>query len=87
MSCADVRVAISAALDGEAPGLDSAAVDRHLERCAECRRFAARARSVHRTTRVRSAEVPPDLTDEILAAIERAGCTSAPRRRGSASRG
>jgi predicted anti-sigma-YlaC factor YlaD len=69
MSCTRIRHAISARLDGEDPGLDPAAVDAHLERCAGCRAFAAEVRELHGSLRVAPAPEIPDLTPEILVAI------------------
>jgi predicted anti-sigma-YlaC factor YlaD len=76
MRCEDCREAISARLDGEelpdgAPGADAdAAVDRHLDGCAECRDFAERAAYVTRLARIRPAEPTPDLLPGILAALD-----------------
>jgi predicted anti-sigma-YlaC factor YlaD len=39
--CSVVRDAVSAAADGEDPGIASATVDRHLQRCSSCRVFAS----------------------------------------------
>jgi predicted anti-sigma-YlaC factor YlaD len=69
MDCSEIRTAISAGLDGEAPGLPPAVVDEHLARCAACRHFADAAGSLHRRTRLAPAEAVPDLSPAILAAI------------------
>lgn len=69
MRCEDVREALSAQLDGEAPppGADPARVEAHLGGCAACRAFAGASARHHRAMRVRAAEPVPDLTDAILA--------------------
>jgi len=69
MRCEDCRDALSARLDGEAPGATVAELDDHVAGCADCRRFAIGITDVHRTLRVRPAEVVPDLTGAILAAL------------------
>jgi predicted anti-sigma-YlaC factor YlaD len=76
MRCEDCREAISARLDGEEltdvePAADlDAAVDEHLDDCAECREFAERAARITRLARIRPAEPTPDLLPGILAALE-----------------
>jgi len=67
--CDRYRVAVSAALDGEDPGLEAAVLDAHLRRCGPCRRFADRAERLHRDLRLRAAEPVPDLTGAILARL------------------
>ena len=69
MDCDRCRTALSAQLDGEDPGLPSAAVETHLARCAGCREFATGASRLHRLARVAPAEPVPDLSGPILAAI------------------
>jgi predicted anti-sigma-YlaC factor YlaD len=69
MTCMQIHQAISARLDGEDPGADDAAVYAHLADCADCRAFAQRAESLHRTVRLAPAPTIPDLTPGILAAI------------------
>lgn len=76
MGCLEFRNAISARLDGEVSPAEAAAVDAHLETCADCAEFADRAARVNRLLRTRPAEPGPDLIDTVLAA---AG--PAPRRR------
>jgi predicted anti-sigma-YlaC factor YlaD len=68
MHCDDIRIALSAQLDAEDPGLPATAVDEHRVSCAGCQAWAADARSLHRVIRVRPAEHVPDLTTSILAA-------------------
>jgi predicted anti-sigma-YlaC factor YlaD len=66
--CDDVRVDLSARLDGEITKLPAYALDAHLSGCAGCRDWLARAEHVTRHARLRPAEVP-DLTAPILAAV------------------
>jgi predicted anti-sigma-YlaC factor YlaD len=68
MSCRRIQEAISARIDGEAPGLPLEHIDAHVARCPTCRAFAASATALHRQGRVRSADAVPDLSDAILAA-------------------
>ncbi|WP_346536156.1 zf-HC2 domain-containing protein [Micromonospora sp. DPT] len=68
MKCDDVRVALSARLDGEDPQAPAAALEAHTESCPDCRTWLARAEQVTRLTRVRSVQVP-DLTARVLAAV------------------
>jgi predicted anti-sigma-YlaC factor YlaD len=44
--CDDVRVAISARLDGERPTANDAAIEAHIARCADCRAFEREARQL-----------------------------------------
>jgi len=69
MTCTQIRHAISARLDGEAPGLDDAVVYAHLAGCSDCRAFAHGAEALHRTVRLAPAPLIPDLTAGILSAI------------------
>lgn len=68
MRCEDCRDAISARLDGEEQPGEAAAVDAHLEGCADCVRFTDRAAHVTRLTRTRTAEPDPDLVAAVVAA-------------------
>ncbi|MEH0980999.1 zf-HC2 domain-containing protein [Micromonospora psammae] len=68
MNCDDVRVALSARLDGEDPQVPAPALDAHTEGCPGCRSWLSRAEQVTRLTRVRVVEVP-DLTASVLAAV------------------
>jgi predicted anti-sigma-YlaC factor YlaD len=67
--CDHYREALSAALDGEPPGIDPAVLDRHLTSCAACRAWQGRAIALGRATRITAAESVPDLTAPILAAV------------------
>ena len=78
MECEQVRIALSARLDGEAAPLADDVVDRHVARCAGCRSFASGAQRLRRATRVAPAEPVPDLRASILAA----GTASSVQRRG-----
>jgi predicted anti-sigma-YlaC factor YlaD len=71
MSCASFREAISARLDGEALGMPAAELDGHLDRCAACTEWAARAGLVTRRARLAAAPAVPDLTATVLAALPR----------------
>ncbi len=64
-----IHQAISARLDGEAPGLDESSVYAHLAGCADCRAFAHDAEALHRSVRLAPAPEIPDLTPGILTAI------------------
>ncbi|WP_083802329.1 zf-HC2 domain-containing protein, partial [Micromonospora sp. ATCC 39149] len=68
MTCDDVRVALSARLDGEDPQASSAALDAHTDSCPGCRSWLARAEQVTRLTRLRPVQVP-DLTASVLSAV------------------
>lgn len=65
MDCAQYREAASARVDGEAIGMSAAALDAHLESCADCAAWLERATSLTRSLRMGTADVP-DLTDAIL---------------------
>jgi predicted anti-sigma-YlaC factor YlaD len=69
MKCHTIRAAISARLDGEDPGVQRAALDRHLAECAACRAFAQNADAMHRDLRLARAPHVPDLTAPILETI------------------
>lgn len=68
MECKQVRVALSALLDGEDPPVPADAVARHVAGCRQCRAWQAQAEQVTRSVRVRLAEVP-DLTERVVAAV------------------
>jgi len=40
MDCEKAREAISSAIDGESPGVDTSGLDSHLETCSACRQYA-----------------------------------------------
>lgn len=60
MRCARWREAISARLDGEVSAEEAAVLDTHLDRCAECRRFADDATRMARLTRIGVVDPGPD---------------------------
>ncbi|KAA9154665.1 hypothetical protein FPZ12_031285 [Amycolatopsis acidicola] len=66
MRCETLREALSARLDGEDELVEPVVLDRHLETCAECRAWYARAQDLRRLMTVRSAPEVPDLTEVIL---------------------
>jgi len=69
MGCQNWRDALSARVDGEPLGLDEALLDAHVAGCADCRQYAASLARLHRMVRVAPADVVPDRTEEILAAV------------------
>ncbi|SCL20727.1 Predicted anti-sigma-YlaC factor YlaD, contains Zn-finger domain [Micromonospora rhizosphaerae] len=68
MNCDDVRVALSARLDGEDPQVPATALEAHTDSCPGCRSWLARAERVTRLTRLQAVDVP-DLTAPVLAAV------------------
>ncbi|MFC7246765.1 hypothetical protein ACFQO7_30160 [Catellatospora aurea] len=92
-NCEEVRVGLSARLDGEADawaaqaGLAADVLDRHLAGCADCRTWSRAAEQLTRAVRVQAVAVP-DLTVPILAAVaaERHGAASAARRQAQGRR-
>jgi predicted anti-sigma-YlaC factor YlaD len=80
MRCEDCRDAISALMDGEDPGVEPGAVERHVEDCAACRAFSDRAAHVTRMARIRPAEDVPDVLPGLLAALDAGESRPAPRR-------
>jgi predicted anti-sigma-YlaC factor YlaD len=75
MRCDRFREALSARLDGEAPGIDEATIDQHLGSCDACSSWSDELTTLHRMVRVREAEMVPDLSAAIL------GTAPAPVRR------
>lgn len=69
MSCAQIREALSARLDGEDPGVDEPTLYAHLAGCGGCRAFAHEAEDLHRAVRLAPAPAIPDLAPAVLAAI------------------
>lgn len=66
MTCSQVRLALSARLDGEDPRVDPAWLATHLDGCTGCRGWLAAAERLRVTARLAPA---PDLTATILTAI------------------
>jgi predicted anti-sigma-YlaC factor YlaD len=81
MDCESYRLGISARLDGEDAGFDTATLAWHLASCEPCRRFESEAIALTRAVRVASTETAPDLSPTIMAAINRER-TAASRRFG-----
>ena len=77
MTCEQMRVALSARLDGEEAGVPDAVLDAHLADCAGCEVWLSQAERLTRAVRVQAVEVP-DLTAAVLAAV--AADPRAPRR-------
>jgi predicted anti-sigma-YlaC factor YlaD len=80
VTCEDVRVALSARLDGEDPGSPPEEVDAHLAGCAGCTGWLAGARRLPRTI----GDPPPGLTDRIMAAVAADPVIAGERARGAA---
>jgi predicted anti-sigma-YlaC factor YlaD len=83
MECDDVRVALSARLDGEATGGPDAPVDHHLAGCRACSAWSDEVATLHRMVRIREAEPVPDLSAAIVDAF---APTATGQRRASATR-
>jgi predicted anti-sigma-YlaC factor YlaD len=69
MDCDSIREAISAALDGEDPGVAGGAADGHLAGCAACRAWRERAHAVTRRARLGGYALDHDLAPRVLAAL------------------
>ncbi|MFE9653384.1 zf-HC2 domain-containing protein [Micromonospora sp. NPDC006431] len=86
MTCDEVRLALSARLDGEDPQAPAAALEAHTGSCPGCRSWLTHAERVTRLTRLQPVDVP-DLTAQVLAAVAtdraaaRAGAAAAGRAR------
>jgi predicted anti-sigma-YlaC factor YlaD len=74
--CEQIRVALSAHMDGEESGVSPAGLESHLAGCADCRSWRASAELLTRAVRVQSVEVP-DLTTRILTAVAAENTASA----------
>jgi predicted anti-sigma-YlaC factor YlaD len=68
MMCTQTRIAISAMIDGEDPGMPADRVTAHLASCGDCRAWKDSAEAVTRAVRVQPVKVP-DLTERVLAAV------------------
>lgn len=89
MTCDEIRVALSARLDGEDPQAPPGRLDGHLAGCPGCRSWLDRAEQVTRSVRLQAVQVP-DLPAAVLAAVAadgRAGHASAAARQAAAARG
>lgn len=67
--CRTVREDVSATADDEATVLPAAEVTRHLDDCAECRRYAQAVGVLDRRVRIGVAEQVPDLTAAVLISL------------------
>jgi hypothetical protein len=65
LSCADARPRLTPLLDGELQGEDAGAVQRHIERCAECTRVWSDCLAL----RAAVTAAPPDETDDLWDAM------------------
>ncbi|QUH01650.1 zf-HC2 domain-containing protein [Saccharopolyspora erythraea] len=79
MNCESCRISISARLDGEDGTAPDEQVDAHLESCAACRAWQAKAAMLTRGLRVRPASPTPDLVDAVLAHAPRRRHRAVPR--------
>lgn len=69
----DIRLALSARIDGEPPGLPDDVVDAHLLGCEECRNFYEQALLMKDALGRSRSQAPlpaPDLTELIVAGVE-----------------
>ncbi|GEM_PF-232352 len=69
VNCEEAREAISALLDGEAPGAEAAELAEHLGGCAACRHWRERAHLLTRSVRIQPAPLaarPPADLMEVL---------------------
>jgi predicted anti-sigma-YlaC factor YlaD len=69
MRCEQCREALSARLDGEEPPEHRAALDAHLQECAECRRWLDAATHLTRLARMSVVTTVPEIGDAVLAAL------------------
>jgi len=65
VSCSTWRDAISAEADGEDPGIEPRLVTAHLDRCADCRAFAASIEGSRRRLLMAPAPSMPDLSRRV----------------------
>lgn len=85
MTCDEIRLALSARLDGEDPRVPAGRLDTHLAGCAGCRGWLERAALATRLVRAPQAAAP-DLTGQVMAAVA-ADVADGHRRRLEAARG
>ena len=67
MDCARCQELISDRLDGRTTETEERLLELHIAGCRVCDQVEHGSRALHRMVRLRTAEVVPDLTDEILA--------------------
>jgi predicted anti-sigma-YlaC factor YlaD len=70
MTCAQIREAISADLDGEELPVDRELFHHHLATCTACRGYETSLVALHRRTRLGLSPAVPDLTSRVLFAID-----------------
>ena len=68
MDCDSIRIAVSAAQDGEDPGVPADVVRAHLDGCAECRAWQERQHVLTRQVRLGGPALDHDLVPAVLAA-------------------
>jgi len=66
--CDDVRLSISARLDGESPDISRAQVQAHLVGCPDCRRFEMGANTLTGEHRLQTTRPVPGALKDLLAA-------------------
>ena len=71
MNCAEVQDNLSAWLDQELAPESRARVDRHLERCAGCRRELARLQALDQALDALSAPLPAGLPEKVRLRLQR----------------
>ncbi|MEA2551270.1 MAG: hypothetical protein QOE25_1039 [Actinomycetota bacterium] len=79
-NCEQIQRALSERMDGGHLSRGTATeVEAHVATCAECQSFRDRSARVRTAVRIRPAEPIPDLTEPIMAAIEKERGTRVPR--------
>ena len=73
MNCETAREAISALLDGEAPGVHLALLEAHLAQCAACRAWREDAHEITRRARVTVARPAPPPWEALVASLPLGG--------------
>jgi predicted anti-sigma-YlaC factor YlaD len=76
MRCSEWRDAVSAMIDGEDPGIETALVDAHLDHCADCAAFRTFATGLRRA-RLHEATPMADLSPRVVKAARVADRRSA----------
>jgi hypothetical protein len=79
MRCEVAERELSARLDAEHPPAIEGSLADHLETCASCRAFQARADRLHELVRVSAAAPVPDLVPAIMAEVRREAARRRPR--------
>lgn len=73
MDCSEIRISISARLDGEAPPIPESVVERHVDGCPDCRTWSLGVTELHRSLRLTGALEEPDRSARIVQGIPRRG--------------